>query len=155
MIWLFAIAILALLVYSKGFRKFALGFIGLSILITLVVIGKMNADKEKSYKKIAPSELSLEDIELNNSYSSSFNFTTRVKNNSKKYTVKWVEIKVTMKDISEKDPKGVIVGEDTGTIYKDIPPRQARDASASIYMHNMNPKGRLEWSYEIVKIKAE
>ena len=172
MVWLILIAILFLLVYSSGFRKFAVGVLVVIILGTLIIIGKLESDNKKYTKEleqekrekeqelqrkltnIKPSELIFEDFSLEPSYKALY-LVGRIQNTSPKYALTDLTIRVQIKDISPLDQSGVIIGETSLHINETIPPNQARDIKELLSLPEMKPKRQLGWSYSIERIKGE
>jgi hypothetical protein len=75
-----------------------------------------------------------ENVTLKPDYSS-YKMSGRIKNNSRKFTLKQVAFVVTMQDCAgESTSKNCItIGEGNGSVYLGIPPGQARDFGESIY----------------------
>lgn len=154
--WVVGVVILILLVVSAGFRKFA------GILIIVCVAGGFifwqyqENEEKQSLKRIPHSEILFEDVSLKSSYGS-YEIVGRITNNSSKYTLKGVQLKLTFKDCDKDNLSNcIIVAEENEHIYKNIPPSQARDFKESVYLpSDLNIKGKMIWSYKVDYIKAE
>ena len=150
MAWLIGIVVLVLLVASAGFRKFALGLVALGAVVGGVVYLNNEYEESRSLSRIPVSNLVFENVTLNPDYSS-YKISGRIKNNSAKFTLKQVTFVVTMKDCADASPSQncLTIGEDSESVYLNVPPGQARDFEDSVYFSGgtLKPKGRLEWSY--------
>jgi len=156
MAWIVGIVIIILLVVSAGFRKFA------GVLILVCAIGgflfwQYQENEEKQSKnRIPTSELLFEGVSLKSSYSS-YDFVGRITNNSNKYTLKGVQLKLTFRDCAKDNQSNcVIIGEEEEYIYINIPPKQARDFKENVYLNSdIDVKGKMIWNYTIIYTKAE
>jgi len=149
-------SILILLVVSARFRKFA------GILILVCAVGGFlywqyqENEEKQSKKRIAPSEVFFEGVSLKSSYGS-YDMVGRITNNSNKYTLKGVQLKLTFRDCAkDSDSNCIIIAEEDEYIYINIPPKQARDFKERVYLYSdLNVKGKLVWDYSIEYTKAE
>lgn len=156
MAWVFGIVIVILLVVSAGFRKFA------GVLILVCAVGgflywqyQENEERE-SKRRIPVSELKFDGVSLKSSYGS-YDMVGRITNNSPKYTLKAVQLKLTFKDCEKLNPNNcIVVAEDNEHIYLNIPSGQARDFKEGVYLSsNLNIKGNMVWSYAIEYTEGE
>ena len=87
--WIFGIAVLALIIVSPRFRKFALIFLLIVSIIGVALWQYQEYERNKSKNSIHPSELVLQNMEfkpLDTDYE--FEMSGRIINNSEKYTLK-------------------------------------------------------------------
>jgi hypothetical protein len=75
--------------------------------------------------------------------------TGRILNNSEKYTLSGLQVKISVKDcINNNDC--IIFSENNEYIYISIPPTQARDFKKEIYLYsNQSIENQLVWNYSI------
>ena len=158
MIWLSAIVVLFFLVLFPGFRKFVLGLVVAIALIAYLYTENEKAEREKSRTRIARSEIDLTDVTLKPEYST-YKLAGRVKNNSRIYTLSSITLKVTMQDCPKQEsPDGCVrIGEESESIYVNVPPAQARDFDRSVYFLSgtIRPKGVLRWHYSIEELEGK
>jgi hypothetical protein len=163
MVWIAAIVVLILLVASVGFRKFFFGAVGIIIVIGLAAyfyIQNQNENEERRAKTlIKPYELKFEDFRLGTKqYSSYPEITGRVINNSSKYSLSELALKITFRDCPKAAKPGdcVTIGESTKNIHLNVPPGQARNFAETVYAseHETKAKGSLEWDYQVTTIKG-
>ena len=155
--WLFAIAVLILLVVSAGFRKFA------AIIVALAAIGGgiyylYDQRQEKLSKtRIPASQVAISGGRINLQYGT-YHFSGRITNNSQKFTLAQVELAVTVRDcVPNSTPRScVTIGDTRETLYINVPPGQARDFDESLYFpgKKLAPNGELEWQYKISQTRA-
>ncbi len=154
--WLFGIIVLILLVVSARFRKFA-GFVVLICIVGGALLwGYQEYEKNKSKSRISASEVTLENISFetrNNNYE----LTGRIVNNSEKYILNGLQLKITVKDCTNNDDTHCIIfAEKKEYIYLSIPPRQARDFKKDIYLYlNQSIENKLAWDYSIEYAESE
>lgn len=156
MAWIVGIVILILLVVSAGFRKFA------GVIVLICAVGGLlywlyqENEEAESKKRISTSDLKFEGVFLKPSYSS-YDLVGRITNNSVKYTLKAIQIKLIFKDCDKINSSNcIVVAQDDEHIYINIPPGQARDFKEGVYLSsNLNIKGTMAWEYTIEYTKAE
>ncbi len=154
--WLAGIIILILLVVSEKFRKFAGVFVLVCAVGGLLFWQYQEFEKNKSRNRISPSELVLKNISFKLSHSS-YEMTGRIINNSEKFTLNGVQLKITIKDCANNDPIDCIIfSEKNEYIYVHIPPKQARDFRKDISLYSdQNKEDRLVWDYSIEYAESE
>lgn len=155
--WLFAIAVLILLVVSAGFRKFAL------VIVVLAAIGggiyylHDRRQEELAKTRISASHVVISGGRINLQYAT-YQFTGRITNNSQEFTLSQVELAVTVRDcVPNSTPRSCVTIEDTrDTLYINVPPEQARDFNESLYFPGgeLAPKGELDWQFRISQTRA-
>ncbi len=148
--WLAIIVILILLTVSARFRKFT-GILVLTCAVGAGLIWQYQAYEEsKSRNRILPSELFFEGVVLDHS-DSNYDIIGRIINNSDKYSLSGVQIKLKIRDCTNDNNNDcIIVSEVDKYIYINIPPKQARDFKKSIYLYSdINIKGKLVLDYSI------
>lgn len=166
MIWLVALGVLALAVFSPGFRA----LLGVLFVLALLVGGavfmyvryEQNAhiqQEDAARRRVAPSEVSLDDATLGPQYGSSYRLLARARNSSSLYTVRSIVVAITLRDCPTQtvgEENCEIVGEKAETVYVRIPPGQARDLDESIYF-SPSPMihGRMSWSFSIGGVAAD
>ena len=154
--WLLIIVFLVLLAVSAGFTKLA-GTLVLFCVIGGILIWQYQVHEEKqSRKNILPAELTFEDLSLE-SFNENYKLTGRIFNNSDKYGVRGIQIKITVSDCKiDKSDECVIITEADEYIYADIPPKQARDFRKNILLYSdIVIKGKLDWDYSIEYIESK
>src|SRR4249920_2889888 len=98
MVWLAVTAVLLLLVYSAGFRKFALGLLAVLVVIVVVAILYEENKQSRALTLISPQEVQLDNLRLSSEGSYRRQLTGRIKNNSLRYTLRSVDVKITLRD---------------------------------------------------------
>lgn len=154
--WLLIVVFLALLAVSAGFRKFA-GALVLFCAIGGILIWQYQVYEEnQSRKNIMPSELTFENVTLE-SLNENYRLTGRIINNSDKYDVRGVQIKLTVSDCKIDDNNNcIIISEADEYIYVDIPSKQARDFRRNIFLYSdIIIKGTLDWDYSIEYVESK
>ena len=149
------IVIIAAYVIPK-FRKVLFIIIGIAAIICLIGFFAIQYEKSLSKKRISPNEIDLTDLKL---AGDDFNEDTqrrrllgRIKNNSTKYILSRLKLKLIMRDCIKPDDCE-ITGEAYGSFYTNIPPGQIREINEGIYFSNLAvPKNKGSWDYEILEI---
>jgi hypothetical protein len=156
MAWIVGIVILILLVVSAGFRKFAGVLVLICVVSGLLYWLYQENEEAESKKRIRASDLKFEGVFLKPSYSS-YDLVGRITNNSAKYTLKVIQLKLTFKDCDKVNTSNcIVVAQNDEHIYISIPPGQARDFKEGVYLNsNLNIKGTMVWEYAIEYTKAE
>ena len=156
MAWIVGIVVLILLVVSAGFRMFA------GVLVLIFAVGGfifwqyLEYEERESKSRIPQSELVFEGMSLKPSYGSSYDLIGRIVNNSNKYTLKSVQLKLTFRDCEKDNKNCIVIYEDSENIYINIPPKQARDFKESVYLYSdISLKVEMAWDYKIQHTKAE
>lgn len=158
MVWVIGLIVLILLIVSAWFRKVAV-----SVIIVTGVVGSLiyvlnEREEERALSRISLAELDFENVALKPSYSG-YKLSGRIKNNSQEFTLKQVNLLITMRDcIGTPDSQDcVTIGESHENMDLNIPPGQARDFEKSLYFPGGNLKllGKLEWNYSVSGIKGE
>jgi hypothetical protein len=157
MVWvIIGIAMLIMMAAVPAFRKFG------AVIVLVAVFGLFSIwfyqkyGEEQSRKRISPSELIFEDVSLNPSYIG-YDLAGRIINNSKKYTLKGIQVKLTLRDCAKDNESNcVVIAEHNEYIQLSIPPEQKRDFKDGFYL-NPEPKvrGKLNWDYKIEYLNAE
>lgn len=155
--WLFAIAVLILLVASAGFRKFALAIVVLAAIGGGLLYRHEQQQEELATTRIPASQVTISAARIYQQYGT-YRLSGRITNNSQEFTLSNVEISVTVRDcVPNSTPRScVTIGDASRTLYNNIPPGQARDFDASLYFpgSGLAPKGELEWQYTISQTRA-
>jgi hypothetical protein len=154
--WLAIIIALVLLIISARFRKFT------GILVVVCGIGGLlfwqyqEYEKNESRNRITSSELIFKNVSFRFS-NNNYEMTGRIINNSEKYTLKGVQLKITVRDCTDNDDIDCIIfSEKNEYLYVYIPPKQARDFKKDIYPYsNQNNEGRLVGNYSIEYAESE
>ena len=158
MAWIVGIVVLILLVVSAGFRKFALGLVVLASAVGGFFYLQNESEKSRALSRIPLSELVFENVTLKPDYSN-YELSGRLKNNSARFTLKQVNLLVTMQDCTgeSRSQNCVTIGEGEEDMYLSIPPGQARDFNKSVYFSGgtLSPNGHFEWHYSVSQIKGE
>ncbi|MDO8333672.1 MAG: hypothetical protein Q7T35_03255 [Nitrosomonas sp.] len=154
--WLAGIIVLILIVVSEKFRKFA-GFLALVCVVGGLLFWQYHEyEKNKSRNRISPSELILKNVSFK-LLPSSYEMTGRIINNSEKFTLNGVQLKITIKDCASNDNIDCIIfSEKNEYIYVYIPPKQARDFRKDISLYSDQIKeDRLVWNYSVEFAESE
>ncbi len=103
-----------------------------------------------------PSELIFEGVSLEPS-NEAYDIIGRIINNSDKYSLSGVQLKLAMNDcINNEKNNCIIIAEQDEYIYIDIPPKQARDFKKNIYLYSdINIRGELVLDYSIEYAEAK
>lgn len=156
MAWVVAIIVLMLLVASAGFRKFALGLLGVLVVAGFGFYIHDEREERLSLSRISLSELKFEGLSLNPDYPA-YKLTGRLTNYSPKYSLNSVKLSIKMNDCNASGPRScVIIGESSAYIFKNIPPGQARELDEYVSFGGapVSARGDLEWEYSLVEIKG-
>lgn len=154
--WLLILVFLTLLAVSAGFRKLAGTLVLLLITGGILIWQYQVYEENQSKKNILPSELTFEDLSLEPLHEN-YRLTGRIINNSDKYDVRGIQVKITVSDckINERDDC-VIITEADEYIYADIPAKQARDFKKNIFLYSdIVIKGRLDWDYSVTYVESK
>jgi hypothetical protein len=142
--------------------KFSIYFIAIIIFFDIVghaLCENSQMEERISNQRIGISELEFQDVNLQSSGFSGYEFVGRIKNNSKKHTLYSVEINLMFYDCVKKsgDRKCIIIGERKESIYLRIPPKQERDFKEPIYLYGdvLNIKGDLVWHYKVLSTRSD
>lgn len=127
MIWIFPIVVLLFLLFVPALRAIALGFI-----ISIVALGLiwywLSRGELTTRNKIRLSEVEFTNLRLDSVKST---LMGQIKNNSPRYTLTGIGIRITMQDCAPEGVTGKIkcktVGEGTEQLNLNIPPRQVRE----------------------------
>jgi hypothetical protein len=158
MAWFIGFVVVILLLVATGFRKVALGVVAVALAGGGVLYWHYGSEEQLALTRVPPSELVLENVTLN-PYVGSYRIAGRIKNNSAKFSVKQVDLAVTVQDCIPKgaETQCVTIGESKEFLNLNIPPGEASDFEETVRFSgsNLKLKGRLEWSYSISRIRAE
>jgi hypothetical protein len=147
------------MVISPKFRIYFIAIIILSGIAGYALCENSQMEERISNQRIGISELEFQDVNLQSSGFSGYEFVGRIKNNSKKHTLYSVEINVIFYDCVKKsgDRNCIIIGERKESIYLTIPPKQERDFKEPIYLYGdvLNPEGDLVWHYKVLSTRSD
>lgn len=154
--WVAGIIVLILLVVSVRFRKFVGFFVLVCAVGGLLFWQYQEYEKNQSRNRISPSELIFKSVSFKSS-NSNYEMTGRIINNSEKYALNGVQLKITVSDCTNNDDINCIIfSEKNEYLYVYIPPKQARDFRKDIYLYSdQNKEGRLVWNYSIEYAESE
>ena len=158
---IFLIALLWFLIVNATFRKVAavalvvLALGGILIFAYIEVSKKEQENKRqlaKTYIKINQVELMDPRVSFSSYDGRPDRITGRAKNNST-FTLESVEVRLLFQDCL---PTGncETIGDEKEEISVDVPPSQSRDFNQSIYGPILSPKGKIEWSYQLISVSA-
>lgn len=154
--WLLILVCLVLLAVSAGFRKLAGTIVLLCVIGGIFIWQYQVYEESRSRKNILPSELTFEDLSLE-SINENYRLAGRIINNSDKYDVRGIQIKITISDckINESD-NCVIIKEANEYIYAAIPSKQARDFRKNLLLYSdIVIKGKLDWDYSVKYVESK
>lgn len=122
----------------------------ISLTIGLIVWQYQEYEEGKSKTRILPSEVVLRKISFD-PIGNNYQMTGRIYNNSEKYNLSGVQLKIIAKDcVNNNEDNCVIFSETNEYIYISIPPGQARDFKKEIYLYsNQNVENKVVWNYSI------
>jgi hypothetical protein len=159
MVWLFAIVVAVLLVFSAGFRKLALWLTALAAVGIAIVQFNYKQESAAALTRIPVSQLALEGVTLDTGGNYGYSLSGRIRNNSPTFTLTLVRLLLTFQDCPANSSSStcLTIGEEAVSAYVDIPPGQARDFKESVVFHGPNPtpKGRMVWSYSVQQTTAK
>ena len=151
-------AVLILVVFAAGYRKVALGVAASALAVGGLLYMHNREEEHRALTRIPKSELVLENVTLS-PYVGNYRIAGRITNSSAKFSVKQIDIVVTVQDCPRvaAEEQCVTIGKSNEILNFDIPPGEARDFAESVRFSggNLKLKGRLEWSYSILQIRAE
>ncbi|MCE2397408.1 hypothetical protein J4G02_23175 [Candidatus Poribacteria bacterium] len=114
-------------------------------------------ESETSNFPIERESVQLDDVNAQESYGESWDYSGRVSNSSGK-VITDVLIKITLRDcpdgsgtVNDECP---IIGEQVDFVAINVPPRQARDFQDNISFKNAVQKGTLFWDFELVGVRV-
>ena len=152
--WLAGIMILILLIVSVRFRKLAGSLVLLGLVVGLLIWQYQEYEKNKSKNRISPSELVLKNISFKPS-NSHYEMTLRIINNSQKFTLNGIQLKITAKECAN-NTDCIVILEKNEYIYVHIPPKQARDFRKEVsFYSNQTIEGKLVWNYSVEFAESE
>jgi hypothetical protein len=154
MILLFGIVVLVLLVFSAGFRRFAL----IAVVIGAGVIGLlfMNSASESkaSHSRIPAADLQFDNVRLSSEYGS-YSISGRVVNKSTQYTLEDAELFITVQDCNSAPAHCTTIGEASAFLSVGVPPGQARDFNSYVsFSSPLHPRGQFPWYYTLKQTTA-
>ena len=158
MAWLAAASAVVLsLLFWRGYRKLALGLLGIVLVGAVLVYYLDKRVDEEGRMRITVSDIAVENVELKRTYRSSYDLTGKVINNSETFTLERMRFDVTILDcpaVSQADC--VLIGTASGEALVNVPPRQTRNFTASLYYGSGESKlkGRLDWRYKLISVSA-
>ena len=143
--WVAAIVAIALVIYSKGFRRLVAGVIAVGAVLTAYSIKSDNNRREAAGRLIPLADVAIDDARLGDLT----HLTGRVRNANRSHTLSQFDMTVTVRDCTVSG-QCEIVGQANTAVYVRVPPGQARDISNYVFF-NPQPhiRGRMEWSYVI------
>ena len=150
-------AVLILVVFAAGYRKVALGMAAIALVVGGLLYMHSREEEHRALTRIPKSELVFENVTLR-PYVGSYRIAGRITNSSAKFSVKQIDIVVTVQDCPRvAGEQCVTIGKSNEILNFDIPPGEARDFAEAVRFSgsNLKLKGRLEWSYSILQIRAE
>lgn len=158
MVWVIGFIVLILLVISAWFRKVAVGMIIIIGIVGGLVYFLNEREEERALSRIPLAELDFENVALEPNYSG-YKLAGRIKNNSQEFTLKQVDLLITVQDCTGAPDSQdcVTIGESHENMDLNIPPGQARDFEKYLYFSGGDLKllGKLEWNYVVSGIKGE
>jgi hypothetical protein len=158
MAWLAAASAVVLsLLFWRGYRKLALGLLGIVLVGAVLVYYLDKRVDEEGRMRITVSDIAVENVQFKRTYRSSYDLTGKVINNSETFTLERMRFDVTILDcpaVSQADCAPI--GTASGEALVNVPPRQARNFTASLYYgpSESKLKGRLDWRYKLISVSA-
>jgi hypothetical protein len=155
--WVIALGIVALAVFSPGFRKvlFAIVAVCVGIGATYYV---WNAREERlAQTRVPAADVLFDEMRMASQPYGGYRLHGRVRNQNKHYRVKVVTLTITLNDCAPDSQDDCdTVGETDTRIYLDVPPGQVRDIDDPVYFSTGSGVRRhMQWSYRVSSIEAE
>jgi hypothetical protein len=151
-------AVLILAVFAAGHRRIALGLAAAALVVGVSLYLYYKEEERLALSRVPKSELVLENVSLKPNVGS-YRIAGRITNNSAKFSVKSIDIVITVRDCPgvAAAEQCVTVGESREILNLDVPPGATRDFAESVRFagSKVKLKGRLDWSYSISQIRAE
>jgi len=127
-------------------------------LLTSIVLCTSHAssptDSLPSEAFIAIEELEFRDVRIQPAFLDAYEFAGRIKNTSRKYTLRSVAVRIAFYDCVRKsdDSTCIRIGERREAIYTAIPPGEERAFKEPIYIYGdvLKVKGDLVWRYDVL-----
>jgi hypothetical protein len=159
MLWVLAIVILLLVVFVfiPAVRAIVLGLVVSAVVLGLIWYWFSGGQEQTSKNKIRLSEVEFTNLRLD---SKRHTLMGQIKNNSQRYTLAGIGIKITMQDCEPQGTDGKTkcetVGEAAEQLNLDIPPKQVRDIDAYVSLpSNMRVLSSPSWSYSVQYIEGK
>jgi hypothetical protein len=158
MAWTIGIfAVLIVVAFVAGYRKVAVSLLVVALAVGAVLYVQHREQDHVAFTRIPSSDLTFENVTLT-PYVGSYKIAGRIKNNSVKFTVRQIDLVVTVKDCAQgaAEQQCNIVGESNEILNLNIPPGEAQDFGEAVRFYGSPKiKGRMEWSYAVSRIRAE
>jgi hypothetical protein len=154
--WLLLLGVVALAIFSRGFRGALIVVVVLGGAGLFLVEGWNRAEDSAARTRVARDLVVLEDLSLARSYSS-YSLSGRLRNNDRQYTVNRLIVRVTLRDCRPHEPSPIcdIVGETDTSIFLDVPPGQVREIDSGVYFSSGTiVRNQMQWDYTVVAIYA-
>ena len=155
MMWLF---LLGVLVCAIVFPKFRIVVIAGVILVAgwfFYEEEKSTAETSASKTRIAPSEVEFADMRLLRDFGSNYKLEGRVRNQSPKYTLSHVELRITFEDCTNEDACDIVYQANESPFLISVPPGQVRDFEITgIGSYDLRIRGSLRWHYEVTELRG-
>jgi len=128
-----------------------------------VISGSALADNSKTGKRISGQATRFDEVELQNmrlqpSGVDGYEFVGRIRNKSKKNTLRSLEINLIILDCVaiSGERNCTIIGERKESIYLTVPPGQERGFKEAIYIYGdlLDPKGEVVWEVKVLSVKS-
>ncbi len=146
------LGLLALIVFSKEFRKAAI--IAVALITALVIAWIQYEDAQISKRKnlLKPAELEVSGFNIKSGYGGSLQFSGRVKNLSALYNASSFGIEITAFDCPETKitDKCDLIGKEEVKVFVKIPLGQVREFGGPVHFPNMPKAKNHLWEHKIV-----
>lgn len=158
MVWLvFAIALLALAIYSQVFRWIAVSLVVLAGLGIYVLMERSEQQNREALSRIPHTDIVFEDLRLGPAGSATnYRLTGRVRNRNTQHEASSLTLKIVLLDCRVDQPDACdTVGEASKMLFQPIPPTQVRDVEESVYFPPATRiRSRMAWRYELTEVRA-
>ena len=152
------ISLLVLFLFSARFRLLSLYLIAAAVIGGYVLY--LNGEKQQ---KLAKSRIPAEEVAISGVHidlqNSTYHFIGRITNNSKSFTLKYIELHLIARDCATKNDHQfcVAIGDAREPIQIIVPPGQSRDLNEPMYTltGNLTPRGKINWQYNILETTAD
>ncbi|MEM7194493.1 MAG: hypothetical protein AAF402_06055 [Pseudomonadota bacterium] len=158
---LLGVIVIGLIAISGRYPKIAFSTLGALVIGALLMIYFTEDRADISRGKINPEEVIIENPVLTPAYGGSYQFAARLINQNTTALLKEVNISVTMldcdSDTSATDSSFAdcpVIGQSDLRLNVRVPAGQARDVSQNVFFENAQPKGAVEWRFQVNKTRS-
>lgn len=154
---LFLVIIIALILLSFRFPRLAYGVaVGVVALVVVIyLVTDPGGDREAPGFPLEA--VTLEHMELAADYGDSYRFQGRIKNTHGDLALRELGVRLTLFDCTGEageKRRCEVIGETEKDLSTEVPPGQARDFDVLVSFSDTEPRGEIDWEYELVRAQA-